>query len=168
MSTLTPGYAAEPELPLSDADNDAPQVDLDSESDVPVRISARKKKNKKDLKRKRAPSPTPSSSPPPNISNLAVSDSSDADDIITQPSRKLRRGANAQPTIVLDDSSDESEEEPVRSSPVKRRRLMRSSEVPQTPRRGQDQAELDIEEDLEDLQDSGTICPFALCIHFSC
>jgi hypothetical protein len=149
----------EPEEPiaLSDSD-DVIVVEQDRESHGPIQDTALKSKDSQSLKRKRSSSPKAmGSSPPPRPSNAAASDESDAEDIVTRPGRKLRRGAAPQPTIDLDDTSEDSEEERVRSSPVKRRRLLRSSEVPQTPRRELDQDQLDIEEDLEDLQDSGTV-----------
>ncbi|KAG2415356.1 hypothetical protein HFD88_006547 [Aspergillus terreus] len=146
----------EPEEPivLSDSD-DVIVVEQDRESHGPIQDRALRSKDSQSLKRKRSSSPKAmGSSPPPRPSNAAASDESDAEDIVTRPGRKLRRGVAPQPTIDLDDTSEDSEEEPVRSSPVKRRRLLRSSEVPQTPRRELDQDQLDIEEDLEDLQDS--------------
>lgn len=78
----------------------------------------------------------------------------DEEEVVSRPLRKLRRGPAQPAPIVLDDSSDESDE-PVASSPVKRRRQSTSVEEPQTPRRNMNQDELDLEEDLEDLQDSG-------------
>ncbi|KAL5356846.1 hypothetical protein BJX96DRAFT_143490 [Aspergillus floccosus] len=140
-------------IELSDSD-DVIVIEQESESDDPIQGSAHKIKERQLFKRKRSSSPKAIDSSPPKPSKTAASGDSDAEDIVTRPGRKLRRGAATQPKIVLDDTSEESEEEPVRSSPVKRRRLLRSSEVPQTPRRELDQDQLDLEEDLEDLQDS--------------
>ncbi|PLB35470.1 uncharacterized protein BDW47DRAFT_110388 [Aspergillus candidus] len=100
-------------------------------------------------KRKRSPTPDapePSSATPPSP---AVMEDSDADEIVTRPRRKLRRGPAPVSTIVLDDSEDE----PV-VSPAKRRRVSAPAEPPQTPPQNQNQDMLDIEEDLADLQDS--------------
>lgn len=145
----------ETEEPIVSSDSDDIIV---VEQNTPIQGSARKDEDRRSVKRKRSSSPKAmDSSPPPNPSNAASSDESDAEDIVTRPGRKLRHGAASQPTVALDNNSEESEEEPVRSSPVKRRRLLRSSEVPQTPRRELDQDQLDLEEDLEDLQDSGTV-----------
>lgn len=99
---------------------------------------------------------------------------SDVDEVVSRPRRKLRRGVASKPTIVLCDDDNgvkedepelknqqeekedenEDEDEPL-VTPARRRRHNIVSEDPQTPRRGSDQDKLDIEEDLEDLQDSG-------------
>ena len=71
-----------------------------------------------------------------------------------RPRRRLKRKADSSP-IVLSDPDDS--DEPVLSSPVKRRRLETVSELPETPRASADQDRLDIEEDVKDLQDSGTV-----------
>lgn len=68
--------------------------------------------------------------------------------------RRLRRGAPLKPVVILDDSDDSDDQ--LVSSPAKRRKPNPSDDVPQTPRRDSDQDKLDIEEDLEDLQDSGS------------
>ncbi|KAJ5553311.1 hypothetical protein N7494_002689 [Penicillium frequentans] len=68
-----------------------------------------------------------------------------------RPRRKLKRKAESSPVINLD--SDDSEE-PVMSSPVKRKRLIAGPKTPETPRDSSDQDQLDIEEDVRDLQDS--------------
>ncbi|KAJ5578203.1 uncharacterized protein N7459_007167 [Penicillium hispanicum] len=70
---------------------------------------------------------------------------------IARPRGTLKRKAESSP-IVLSDSDDS--EEPVVSSPVKRRRWAQDPESPRTPRPGANQDELDIEEDVRDLQDS--------------
>ncbi|RAK97125.1 uncharacterized protein BO80DRAFT_448646 [Aspergillus ibericus CBS 121593] len=123
----------------------------DSESDIEIVRSVRKTPQRGSLKRKRKDIPS-SDSPSPTPQNAAVAEESDADEVVPMSRRKLRRGMAPQPAIVVDD--DGSEEEPVLSSPIKRRRRNVSSDVPQTPRRKLGQDELDIEEDLEDLQDS--------------
>ncbi|KAJ5627938.1 hypothetical protein N7490_010166 [Penicillium lividum] len=64
--------------------------------------------------------------------------------------RKLKRKAESSPVINLD--SDDSEE-PVMSSPVKRKR-MTGPKTPERSRGSDDQDQLDIEEDVRDLQDS--------------
>ncbi|KAJ5752931.1 hypothetical protein N7520_009848 [Penicillium odoratum] len=64
--------------------------------------------------------------------------------------RKLKRKAESSPVINLD--SDISEE-PVMSSPVKRKR-MTGPKTPEISRGSDDQDQLDIEEDVRDLQDS--------------
>lgn len=80
-------------------------------------------------------------------------DTDDSVEDIPRPHRRLKRKAESSP-IVLSDSEDA--EESVVSSPVKRRRRVADSETPQTPRDSTDQDQLDIQEDLKDLQDSGT------------
>lgn len=69
-----------------------------------------------------------------------------------RPRRKLKRKAESSPVINLDSDS----EEPVMSSPAKRKRLIAGPKTPETPRDSSDQDQLDIEEDVRDLQDSGT------------
>lgn len=81
-------------------------------------------------------------------------ETSDSDEEAPRSHRKLKRKAKSSP-IVLSDSEDS--EELVSTSPVKRRRRAVDEDVPQTPRATTDQARLDIEEDLEDLQESGKI-----------
>lgn len=79
----------------------------------------------------------------------------DSDSEVTpRPRRKLKRKAESSPVVTLD--SDDSDE-PIVSSPVKRRRPARDTEMPVTPRSSAKQDDLDIEEDLKDLQDSGMI-----------
>lgn len=82
----------------------------------------------------------------------------DGDDLqeTPRPRRKLKRKAESSPVITID--SDDSEE-PVVSSPVKRQRHLVDAESPRTPRSSAQQDEMDIEEDLKDLQDSGMGCP---------
>jgi hypothetical protein len=111
-----------------------------SDSDEPVASSAVKR-------RKPAPGREPSNSP------LAAIEDDDEDEIVPpSTARKLRETPMA--SFEVSDDSDE----PVPSSP--RKRLRRGNEkeksaTPQTPRQTSKQAKLDIEEDLEDLQDSG-------------
>ncbi|CAL5871149.1 uncharacterized protein PFLUO_LOCUS5395 [Penicillium psychrofluorescens] len=76
---------------------------------------------------------------------------SDSKETGSQTRRKLKRKAESSP-IVLSDSEDS--DEPVLSSPMKRRRRAADTETPQTPHSSADRDRLDIEEDLEDLQDS--------------
>lgn len=91
-------------------------------------------------------------------------DTSERDDeIITNPGGKLRRGAAPKPAIELD---SDSEEEPVASSPAKRRKRNMASDILQTPRRNSNQHNIDLEEDLEDLRDSGITQP-RLCVQLS-
>lgn len=86
---------------------------------------------------------------------ILVSDQSD-EDMVIQPRRRLRRGTvNVKPIVIEGDSEDS--DEPVRSSPIKRRKRSITSDPPQTPRRHSEQEKLDLEEDLEVLQDSGRI-----------
>ncbi|KAJ5832137.1 hypothetical protein N7474_000448 [Penicillium riverlandense] len=80
---------------------------------------------------------------------------SDSKDPGSRTRRKLKRKAESSP-IVLSDSEDS--DEPVLSSPIKRRRRAADTETPQTPHSSADRDRLDIEEDLEDLQDSGMFC----------
>ncbi|KAJ5633847.1 hypothetical protein N7528_001689 [Penicillium herquei] len=73
-----------------------------------------------------------------------------------RPRRKLKRKSESSPVINLD--SDDSDDEPVLSSPIKRRRRVVDVDSPKTPRASASasvsQDELDIEEDVRDLQDS--------------
>ncbi|KAF7594710.1 hypothetical protein BBP40_008603 [Aspergillus hancockii] len=138
-----PSQPSSPEYKLS--------VPQESESDEDIPTSVRKARVRQDLKRKRSqPPPDTEHSFPRDPSQSVKSEDSDADNIVARPRRKLRRGPAPQPTIVLDDESDE---EPV-SSPAKGRKNDASVQLPQTPERNMDQDELDLQEDLEDLQDS--------------
>ncbi|KAA8651931.1 uncharacterized protein ATNIH1004_000830 [Aspergillus tanneri] len=128
-------------------------ADESSESEMDIQSSVRKNATRRALKRKRSPNPDESNHPSPEISAPAASEESDEEDVISRPRRKLRRGTAPPKTIVLDDSSEESES-PIPSSPVKRLRHKTSPVIPQTPRRNLDQDELDLQEDLQDLQDS--------------
>lgn len=90
-----------------------------------------------------------------HLSNSADSNAVEANDFAEEtlrPRRRLKRKAESSP-IVLSDLEDS--EEPVVSSPVKRRRPVLEPEAPRTPRTSAKQDKLDIEEDLRDLQDSG-------------
>lgn len=98
--------------------------------------SARKRSAPTSLKRKR--SEEASNSEP---SLQVVSDDSDGDEVVSRPRRKLRRGTISQP--VEDEDDDD------------------LPTAPRTPRRARDQDDLDIEEDLEALQDSGTFFSFS-------
>ncbi|KAJ5727823.1 hypothetical protein N7493_005643 [Penicillium malachiteum] len=71
-----------------------------------------------------------------------------------RPRRKLKRKSESSPVINLD--SDDSDDEPVLSSPIKRRRITVDVDSPKTPRASANvsQDELDIKEDVRDLQDS--------------
>ncbi|EAW07662.1 uncharacterized protein ACLA_023760 [Aspergillus clavatus NRRL 1] len=100
---------------------------------------------------KRKRSPIPSKLP---AGKRSTGNSSDSDvDILRAPRRKLRRGAASRQPVVVEDDSEVSEE-PVRSSPAKRQKRNIEADIPQTPRRYTEQEQLDLEEDLEDLQDS--------------
>lgn len=137
--------------------------DSDSDSDLEIAPSKpRKKESQQPLKRKRS-----------RVSERAASEDeeSDPNEVINRPRRKLRRGAASKPVVLDDDeeedhvsrkpekSEEEKEEEeddddePIIATPAKRKRNT-VTEDPQTPRRGSDQDQIDIEEDLEDLQDS--------------
>lgn len=83
-------------------------------------------------------------------------EASDDDVIVSKPRRRLRKGPSPKPIISLDSDSEQSDE-PLVSSPAKRRRRNVDVDMPQTPRRNSNQDEADLEEDLEDLQDSGKI-----------
>ncbi|KAL4934714.1 uncharacterized protein BDV17DRAFT_13260 [Aspergillus undulatus] len=111
--------------------------DSDSDSDLEIIHSARKNTRDRTAKRKRVDSSEPEAP--------RVSEESDADEIVARPRRKLRRGGAPQPVIVDDDSSEEEEPRAAHS---------KSPSVPHTPRRDSAQDRIDIEEDLEDLQDS--------------
>ncbi|KAJ5291583.1 hypothetical protein N7478_000834 [Penicillium angulare] len=79
-------------------------------------------------------------------------ESDEQTEVTPRPRRNLKRKAESPQVISLD--SEDSEEDPVLSSAVKRRRVVVGSESLKTPRAGAGQDELDIEEDVRDLQDS--------------
>lgn len=99
-----------------------------------------------------------------NLSDLGSPETSDADEIVTLPPRRSRPRATQKRALVVDDESDESD--PVVSSPTKRRRRNIELEAPHTPRPTSEQDKLDLEEDLEDLQDSGIFSLFS-CLELS-
>lgn len=68
--------------------------------------------------------------------------------------RRKRTGARTQSSS---ESERESDGDLIVSSPVKKRRRNTDAEQPRTPRRTPEQDKVDIEEDLQDLQDSGTV-----------
>ncbi|PYH68230.1 uncharacterized protein BO88DRAFT_488714 [Aspergillus vadensis CBS 113365] len=122
----------------------------DSDSDIEIVRSTRKNPQRGSLKRKRT-DVSSSESPSATPQKPAADSESDVDEVVPASRRKLRRGVAPQPAIASDDS--DSEEELI-ISPRKRRTRNASPDVPQTPRRGLEQDELDIEEDLQALQDS--------------
>ncbi|KAL4886403.1 hypothetical protein BJY04DRAFT_213173 [Aspergillus karnatakaensis] len=116
---------------------DTPETEIpqaEDESDVEIMQSARKKTRA--LKRKREASESED--------QQAVAES-DADEVVSRPRRKLRRGGAPQPIVVDDDLDEEGED---RITPSK------SPNLPHTPRRDSAQDRIDLDEDLEDLQDS--------------
>lgn len=88
-----------------------------------------------------------------NVPSKHDADADDSVEEISRPRRRLKRKAESSPIVLS--NSDESEE-PVPSSPVKRRRRAADPETPQTSQDGARRDQMDIEEDLRDLQDSGT------------
>ena len=139
-------------------------VDEDSDSDSDLEIAPRKprkRENQQPLKRKRS-----------RQQAASEDEESEPKEAINRPRRKLRRGAASKP-VILDDGDeeedhvlrkpekseeekeeeDDDDDEPIVATPAKRKRNI-VTEDPQTPRRGSDQDQIDIEEDLEDLQDS--------------
>lgn len=98
----------------------------------------------------------PDKNTPIVLSDFGSPETSDAEEIVTRPTRRLRRGAAQKRKAIVEDESDESEEEPI-VSPTKRRRRNEDIEEPKTPRQTSEQDRLDLEEDLKDLQDSGII-----------
>ena len=149
---------------LADLTIKANAVDEDSDSDSDLEIAPRKprkKETQQPLKRKRS-----------RVSEKAVSEDEESDPNEVRPRRKLRRGAASKPVVLDDDDEEEyhasrnpeksgeekeeeedDDDEPIIATPAKRKRNI-VTEDPQTPRRGSDQDQIDIEEDLEDLQDS--------------
>ncbi|KAE8368269.1 hypothetical protein BDV27DRAFT_47954 [Aspergillus caelatus] len=145
---------SEDELPQPSTSETKMPVHGESESDdeEEAPTSARKVREARVLKRKRPQTPSDTAhSPSQTPSPSAKSNDSDADDIISRPRRKLRRGPAQQPTIVLD--GDDSDEGPV-STPARKRRRAIYAQSPKTPEQSLDQDELDLREDLQDLQDS--------------
>ncbi|KAL4945878.1 hypothetical protein BDV06DRAFT_183975 [Aspergillus oleicola] len=112
--------------------------DSESDSDIEFLHSARKRTRDTNAKRKRADSS--------ESEDQRISDESDVDEVVARPRRKLRRGGAPQPIVVDDDESEEGDEDRPATS--------KSPSVPVTPRRDSAQDRIDIEEDLEDLQDS--------------
>ncbi|KAL2841586.1 hypothetical protein BJY01DRAFT_217392 [Aspergillus pseudoustus] len=115
----------------------SPTATQDSGSGLEIVHSARKPTRARALKRKRALDSSESE-------EQQISEESDADEIVSRPRRKLRRGGAPQPIIVDDDSSEEEVRVVASKSPS----------VPHTPRQDSAQDRIDLEEDLEDLQDS--------------
>ncbi|KAL3480420.1 hypothetical protein BJX99DRAFT_220767 [Aspergillus californicus] len=124
--------SAAPSIPPS-----PPQPTQDSDSDLEILHSARKSNRANALKRKR--------SVESEESEERKGSESDADEVVSRPRRKLRRGGAPQAVVVGDDASDEEEVRAATSA---------SPSIPHTPHRGSAQDRIDIEEDLEDLQDS--------------
>ncbi|KAJ5677038.1 uncharacterized protein N7477_002671 [Penicillium maclennaniae] len=120
-----------------------------SDDDIIIPSSQRKRRAVPDLsKMPMSPSASNSKKKTRHISRPA---NEEAMEETSQPRRRLKRKAESSPVVVLSDSDDS--EDPVVSSPVKRRRLP-DPDTPQTPRSSEDQDDLDIQEDLRDLQDS--------------
>ncbi|RDW76587.1 uncharacterized protein DSM5745_06579 [Aspergillus mulundensis] len=119
------------------ASPDPVPANQDSDSDLEILHSAQKPTRSRAIKRKRVESSEPE--------DAHVSEESDAEDVVARPRRKLRRGGAPQPVAIHNDSEEEQE---VRGGTSK------SPSVPHTPRRDSAQDRIDIEEDLEDLQDS--------------
>lgn len=137
------------------------EEDESSDDDIIIPSSQRKRRAPADLEVLVMSSPTTNDSSSTtksrHLSNSEDSNAVEANDLAEEtlrPRRRLKRKAESSP-IVLSDLEDS--EEPVVSSPVKRRRPALESEAPRTPRTGRKQDQLDIEEDLRDLQDSGMI-----------
>ncbi|GIK04458.1 hypothetical protein Aspvir_008541 [Aspergillus viridinutans] len=142
----------EDQSPTRSAAKGAIAVDESSDSTLEIQRSARKYMRLRSGKRKRSPSLPKSSKTSANERPILVSDQSD-EDMVIQPRRRLRRGAaDVKPIVVEEDSEDS--DEPIRSSPIKRRKRNINSDPPRTPRRHSEQEKLDLEEDLEVLQDS--------------
>ncbi|BCS25939.1 uncharacterized protein APUU_50650S [Aspergillus puulaauensis] len=114
-----------------------PPATQDSDSDLEIVKSARKNTRARNTKRKRVDSSEPE--------DPHISDESDADEVVSRPRRKLRRGGAPQPIVVDDDSSEDQE---IRAG------ASNSPDIPHTPRRDSAQDRIDLDEDLEDLQDS--------------
>ncbi|GIJ83850.1 hypothetical protein Asppvi_002680 [Aspergillus pseudoviridinutans] len=147
-----PQRPGEDQLPTRSPVKDAIAVDESSDSTLEIQRSARKYMRLRSGKRKRSPSLPKPSKTSPNERPILVSDQSD-EDMVIQPRRRLRRGtADVKPIVVEEDAEDS--DEPIRSSPIKRRKRNISSDHPRTPRRQSEQEKLDLEEDLEVLQDS--------------
>lgn len=90
-------------------------------------------------------------------SSIEIADGDDEDDEeeeLVRPSTSRRLTRN-KPMVELD-SSEESEEDVVTSSPMKRRKRNTEYKEPHTPNKRSEQDKLDLAEDLEDIQDSGS------------
>ncbi|KAL4947932.1 hypothetical protein BDW69DRAFT_104074 [Aspergillus filifer] len=117
------------------------QISDESDADKIIQ-SARKRTRDTSAKRKRVDSSEPEEQQVPN--------ESDADEVVARPRRKLRRGGAHQAIVVDDDDNDDDDDDEKED----RAATSKSPSVPVTPRRDSVQDRLDIEEDLEDLQDS--------------
>jgi hypothetical protein len=91
-----------------------------------------------------------------DLSGLGSAETSDAEELVTRPTSRKRRVAEPSATFVVDDDPDDSDDV-ILSSPAKRRRRQSIPEAPRTPRKTAEQDKLDLEEDLRDLQDSGSV-----------
>lgn len=152
-------------------------------------VPAKEKKSNTSLKAKAPESEVkmaePEPEPEPELPPPPQDVSSDEDDIVipsshrkrktpispseTTPRAKgrLKRKAPSSPIILI--GSDD-EDEPVVSSPVKRRRRFANSETPEMPKAGTTQDDLEVAEDVKDLQDSddsGKIPPTQLSLFLS-
>ena len=91
---------------------------------------------------------------------LGSSETSDRDELATRPVQKATRMAKRKRESIADgrqsDESGDEDEPPI--TPTKRRK-QNDSEAHQAPQQKLEQDKLDLEQDLEDLQDSGTILP---------
>ena len=87
-----------------------------------------------------------------NLSELASPETSDANEIVTPPARKVLRKS-----FVVDIQSNESDDNESLVSPTeKRRQNIDSGGAHRTPRQTSEQEQRELAEDLEDLKGSGT------------
>lgn len=96
-----------------------------------------------------------------HLSDEESLETTEEEEIVTRPtSRRRKRGAASSTAFPVDDLDDLDESEDlIVSSPAKRRRLYSGAEALRTPRQTTEQDRLDLEEDLEDLKDSGDSSP---------
>lgn len=91
----------------------------------------------------------------PEMANDDDEDDDEEEELVVRPSTARSRRQRNKPMIDLD-GSEESEDDIVTSSPAKRRKRNVEYKPPQTPNKHSEQDQLDLAEDLEDIQDSGT------------
>ena len=133
-----------------------PKQESSSEDEIvaPGSLQRARRTTNPDLAIMKSSKPTKSPQLPSGSPGNAISiDPSDEDKPgLIRPCRRLKRKAERS-SVVLSDSDSE----PVVSSPVKRRRRVSPTETPRTPHTGANRSQQEVEDDVKDLEDSGTV-----------